>query len=50
LGVYTSYVGNRHHQYCLIFQKDESRRKEMAKDFRKRVKKLYSLICEDEDG
>ena len=46
LGVYTAYIGNRHHQYCLIFQKDEKRRKEMAKDFKKRVKELYSLICE----
>jgi len=49
LGIYTAYIGNRHHQYCLIFQKDEKRRKEMAGDFRKRVEELYSLSC-DYDG
>lgn len=46
LGVYTSYIGNRHHQYCLIFQKDEKRRKELGDAFRKRVRELYSLIFE----
>jgi DNA modification methylase len=41
LGIYNEWVGNRHHQYCLIFRKESSREKELRKDFEKRIKTLY---------
>ena len=44
LGVYTAWVGNRHHHYCLIFRKEKDKRGEMNKLFKKRIDELYSKI------
>lgn len=41
LGIYNEWIGNRHHQYCLIFRKESKRSEELRKDFEKRVKTLY---------
>ncbi|MCS7135396.1 MAG: DNA methyltransferase [Nitrososphaerota archaeon] len=41
LGIYNEWIGNRHHQYCLIFKKESSREKELRNDFEKRVISLY---------
>ncbi|MGB9760634.1 MAG: DNA methyltransferase, partial [Thermoproteota archaeon] len=41
LGVYSSYVGNRHHQYCLIFRKEEERVEEQKELFQRRIKEVY---------
>jgi len=44
LGVYTSYVGNRHHQYCLIFKKDEKMLPKQKKLFEHIIKNLYGRL------
>jgi DNA modification methylase len=41
LGIYNEWVGNRHHQYCLIFRKEHERKVELRRDFEKRIKSLY---------
>jgi len=41
LGIYHEWVGNRHHQYCLIFRKELKRRDEVREDYRKRIENLY---------
>jgi DNA modification methylase len=41
LGVYSSYIGNRHHQYCLIFRKEEKKIEQQKKLFNELIKKLY---------
>jgi len=46
LGIYHEWVGNRHHQYCLIFKKEEKRKDELRKLFSKRVKELYNRLLE----
>lgn len=33
LGIYSTYVGNRHHQYCLIFRKEKRKIKEQKSIF-----------------
>jgi len=48
LGIYNEWIGNRHHQYCLIFRKEKSKEKTMRRMFLKRVKELYMRICEGE--
>jgi DNA modification methylase len=42
LGVYTSYIGNRHHQYCLIFKKEEKKLEQQKRFFKQTIEKLYS--------
>jgi len=44
LGIYSNYVGNRHHQYCLIFKKEENKLNEQNKLFRNLLKKVYSRL------
>ena len=44
LGVYTSYVGNRHHQYCLIFKKDVKMFSQQKQHFRNITKNLYKRL------
>ena len=49
LGVYSSYIGNRHHQYCLIFRKEEKKIEQQKKLFNALIRKLYGgLIYESE--
>lgn len=47
LGVYTSYVGNRHHQYCLIFRKEEKKLEQQRRLFNELVKKLYGGLIHE---
>jgi DNA modification methylase len=44
LGVYTSYVGNRHHQYCLIFRKELDKLEEQQRLFRELIKRYNELL------
>jgi len=44
LGIYHEWVGNRHHQYCLIFRKESKRNNELREGFKKRVRELYTKI------
>jgi DNA modification methylase len=44
LGVYSSYIGNRHHQYCLIFRKEEQKLEQQRKFFKQLVEKLYGRL------
>lgn len=46
LGIYHEWIGNRHHQYCLIFRKELKRRNEVREDYRKRVENLYLRLLE----
>ncbi|RLI40766.1 hypothetical protein DRO64_08500 [Candidatus Bathyarchaeota archaeon] len=48
LGIYNEWIGNRHHQYCLIFRKEEERRREEQEAFKKRIKNLYLKLLEDD--
>jgi len=47
LGVYSEWVSNRHHQYCLIFKKDEKRKGELHAAMKKRIKELYDKLLEE---
>jgi len=47
LGVYTSYIGNRHHQYCLIFRKEEDKLERQRKFFNEFVKKLLGELTHE---
>jgi len=47
LGIYTSYVGNRHHHYCLIFRKEVKKLREQRKFFKELVEKVYGALIHD---
>lgn len=44
LGIYSSYLGNRHHQYCLIFRKEEEKLEDQQRFFKNLIKNLYSWL------
>ena len=44
LGIYSSYLGNRHHQYCLIFRKEEEKMEDQKRFFKNVVEKLYNRL------
>lgn len=47
LGVYTSYIGNRHHQYCLIFRKEEDKLETQRKFFNEYLRKLVGELTNE---
>ncbi|MEM2211315.1 MAG: DNA methyltransferase [Nitrososphaerales archaeon] len=47
LGIYNEWVGNRHHQYCLIFRKEEGKKGELRKEFEKRIRSLYLKLLSE---
>jgi DNA modification methylase len=47
LGIYTSYIGNRHHQYCLIFRKEEDKLRHQKKFFNEFVRKIYGELIHE---
>jgi DNA modification methylase len=49
LGIYNEWVGNRHHQYCLIFRKEDTRGNELRTDFIKKIKGLYLKLLGEAD-
>jgi DNA modification methylase len=44
LGVYSSYIGNRHHQYCLIFRKEEEKLKKQRRLYQHLIEELHSRL------
>ena len=48
LGIYSEWIGNRHHQYCLIFRKEKKKERRRRNILKKRIKELYSRLIEDD--
>lgn len=50
LGIYSSYIGNRHHQYCLIFRKEEDKLKEQKEYFNNIIKNIYVRLSNESNA